>query len=233
MKGSSVKLAAQDGQQLGAYLARPVQPPTAAVVVLQEVFGVNAHIRSLCDRYAAEGYLAIAPALYDRVEPGIELPYGPEGVARGREIRKLVPDATAMLDVEAAVRHVAGLGIGRIAVVGFCWGGTLAWLAAARLPVVAAVAYYGSGIATYLHEPPKVPVMLHFGDKDAHIPLTDVQKIRAAFPQVPIHLYDATHGFNCDDRAAYHAPSAGRANDRTLQFLAEHLAGEHSGRPAG
>lgn len=223
MKGSTVKLTAQDGQQLEAYVAQPARPATAAVVVLQEVFGVNAHIRSLCDRYAAEGYLAIAPALYDRVEPGIELPYGPEGVARGRQIREQVPDATAMLDVEAAVHHLADLGLRRVAVIGFCWGGTLAWLAAAHLPVTAAVAYYGTGIAANVHEVPMVPVLLHFGEKDAHIPVTDVQKIRAAYPQVPIHVYDASHGFNCDDRAAYHAPSAGQANERTMQFLAQRL----------
>jgi carboxymethylenebutenolidase len=225
-----IELEAADGHRSGAYLAMPrhsTPAPRAALVVLQEVFGVNGHIRSLCDRAAALGYLGLAPSLYDRVEPGVELAYGAEGVARGREIRTQVSDEIAMRDVAAAVeearrRVVPG---GKVGVIGYCWGGTLAWLAAARLPqVAAAVGYYGSGIAGHLAESPRVPVLLHFGARDAHIPLADVEKIRSTYPEVPIHVYDAGHGFNCDERPSYEPVSAIQAQARTTTFLARSLA---------
>jgi carboxymethylenebutenolidase len=222
----SSAITASDGHPLALYVAEPAAPARAGIVVVQEVFGVNAHIRSLCERFAAQGYLAAAPALYDRVRPGVELAYGPEGVAEGRTVRTLIPDEAALRDVDAAVQHLAErLGPeGRIAVVGFCWGGTLAWLAATRLArVSAAVAYYGSGIAAYAGEQPKVPVLLHFGARDAHIPMTDVDKIRRAHPGLPIHLYEAGHGFNCDDRASFDAESAATAARHTQAFLAKHL----------
>jgi carboxymethylenebutenolidase len=224
-----IQLEAADGHRLEAYCARPTPSstsPAAALVVVQELFGVNGHIRSLCDRFAAEGYLAIAPALYDRVETAAELPYGPDGVARGREIRKHIDDDTALMDVRAAAeRACAEVGAaGKVGVIGYCWGGTLAWLAAARFRnIAAAVGYYGSGIAGYLNERPKVPLMLHFGLKDAHIPVSDVEKIKAAVADTPIYQYDAGHGFNCDDRASYDPASARLANERTREFLAKHL----------
>lgn len=218
-----MELTAADGHRFQAYCARPAGAPRGAMVVVQEIFGVNAHIRSLCDRFAAEGYLALAPALYDRVERGVELAYGPEGVARGREVRQRVTDDMAMLDVAASVT-CARAEAGRVGVIGFCWGGTLAWLSACRLgKVSAAVAYYGTNIAGYVNEAPKVPVLLHFGEQDSHIPPAHVEKIRAAYPAIELHLYPAGHGFNCDDRAAYEPASARQAWERTLAFLAHHL----------
>lgn len=223
-----IELTAADGHRLGAYCARPAHPARAGIVVLQEVFGVNAHIRSICDRLAALGYLAVAPALYDRTERDVQLAYGPDGVARGRAIRQQVDDETAMRDVAAAVEAVAAqVGPqGSVGVIGFCWGGTLAWLAAARLPRVdAAVAFYGTGIAAHVGEAPRAPVLLHFGRQDPNIPAADVARIRAASPQLPVHEYDAGHGFNCDDRAAYEPASARLAWERTTAFFAQQLAG--------
>lgn len=221
-----LELAAADGHRLGAYAAHPAAAPQAGIVVLQEVFGVNAHIRSICDRLAALGYLAVAPALYDRAERDVQLAYGPEGVARGRAIRQQVNDEVAMRDVAAALDAVAAQcgPQGKVGVIGFCWGGTLAWLAAARLASVdAAVAFYGTGIAGYLAEAPRARVQLHFGRQDGNIPPADVAKIHAAFPAVPLHEYDAGHGFNCDDRAAYEPASAKLAWERTVRFFAERL----------
>jgi len=233
VKTSTLELQAADGHSLSAYCAQPSDTPRAALVIVQEVFGVNGHIRNLCERWAAEGYLAIAPALYDRVARGVELAYGPDGVARGRDIRTQVSDEIALRDVEAAVDHAArALGDGiKVGVVGFCWGGTLAWLAATRLQkVAAAVAYYGTGIAGYVNEGPLMPVMLHFGAQDANIPPADVARIRAAHPELPAFIYEAGHGFSCDDRAAYDAPSAASALERTRAFLAQHLDTGSAGR---
>jgi len=217
------ELTAADGHVLQAWVARPAGKPRGAIVVLQEIFGVNAHIRSVCERWAAEGWLAIAPALYDRVARGTETGYDPQGVARGRAAKEKLGDATALRDVQAAVALARAEG-GRVAVMGFCWGGTLAWLAAARLPGVdAAIAYYGTNIAGYLDEAPKVPVLLHFGEQDTHIPPEHVQKIAAAWPGLALHRYPAGHGFNCDERPAYDAPSAQLAATRTREFLEEHI----------
>lgn len=220
---SWTELKAADGHVLQAWLAEPAGEPRGAVVVLQEIFGVNAHIRSVCDRLASQGWLAIAPALYDRAGRGQELGYGPEGVAAGRAAKEQVGgDEPALRDVQGAIDFVRPRG--KVAVMGFCWGGTLAWRSAARLQGVAcAVAYYGTSIAAHLDETPRVPVLMHFGEQDTHIPPEHVQRIAAAFPQFPLHRYDAGHGFNCDERPAYHRPSAQLAGTRTQEFLETHL----------
>jgi carboxymethylenebutenolidase len=224
MQKESLELTAGDGHRFQTYCARPRLAPRGAVVVIQEIFGVNAHIRAVCDRFTADGFVAIAPSLYDRAERGVELAYGPEGVARGREVRQQVTDDMAMLDVAATVAWARGQGH-KAGVIGFCWGGTLAWLAAARLAQVsAAVAYYGTNIAGYVQEAPKVPVLLHFGEQDQHIPPPHVEKIRAAHPAIDMHLYPAGHGFNCDERASYEPASARLAWERTQAFLAAHVA---------
>lgn len=218
-----LELTASDGHRLQACVARP-RAPRGALVVLQEIFGVNAHIRSLCDRFAAEGWLAIAPALFDRVAPAQSLPYDASGVARGREIRSMLSDSHALRDVQAAIDWAnAQPGTDRCtATIGFCWGGTLSWLAAARLEGVrGSVCYYGTGIAGYVEEAPKVPVLMHFGDMDANIPAADVDLIARTWPGMALHRYGAGHGFNCDDRAAFHPPSAELSAARTDAFLNE------------
>jgi carboxymethylenebutenolidase len=221
--GEYVKLASQDGVQIGAYRAVPKAPARGAVVVLQEIFGVNHHIRAVADRFASEGYVAIAPALFDRVTPDVELGYGPDERAEGMQIVGKVDQEKALADVQAAVTAAAEGG--KVGVVGYCWGGTLSFLAAARLhSLSAAVGYYGGGIARSIDESPKVPIILHFGERDKHIPMSDVANIRARYPGMRVYTYAADHGFNCDERDSFDRASADLAHTRTQTFFAEHLA---------
>ncbi|PSC03953.1 carboxymethylenebutenolidase [Alsobacter soli] len=220
--GEWIKLTAADGFTLDAWRSEPSGTPKGGVVVLQEIFGVNDHIRRVADGFAAEGYLAIAPALFDRAQPRVELGYSPEDGKQGMEIRARTTMDGALADVQAAVK--AASEAGKVGVVGYCWGGSLAFMAAARVSdVSAAVGYYGGLIASNLNQIPKVPTILHFGEKDKHIPLTDVEKIQQAFPQMSIFVYPADHGFNCDARASYDKPSADLARARTLEFFADKL----------
>ena len=219
---SWIQLTAADGHVLDAYCAQPAAPK-GAVVVLQEIFGVNPHIQAVCDRFASHGYAAIAPALFDRAKKSQVLGYDAEGIAQGRALKAQLSDDQALLDVQAAVEWLGRQNLA-VAACGFCWGGTLAWLAAGRLSgLCAAVAYYGTNIAGYLNEKPKVPMLLHFGEHDTNIPPEKVDMIARAFPQVPLYRYPAGHGFNCDDRAAFHAGSAAAASDRTMQFLKDNM----------
>ena len=229
----TVKLTAADGHTLDAYVAEPAGEPRAALVVVQEIFGVNGHIRSVTDHFAAEGYLAIAPALFDRKERGVDLGYEGADMQKAMTLIPKTPEDMqhALTDVAAAVAYVQDEYRTKVGVVGYCWGGTIAWLAAAELPITAAVGYYGGMIAKFLEDAPKVPIILHFGKKDDHIPMEDIEKIRAAYPEVPVYLYDdAGHGFNCSVRGSYDAPSAKEALERTLAFFAEHLAGSTSSK---
>ncbi len=220
--GQTITLTAADGHELEAYRADPKGAPRGGLVVVQEIFGVNGHIRDVCDGFAADGYAALAPAVFDRVERGVQLAYDDDGIARGRELRAELGWEGAMADVEAAAGALEPSG--KVGVVGYCWGGSLAWLAACRLDVTCAVGYYGGQIIGFNDETPRCPVILHFGDTDASIPMDDVDAIRAAHADVPVHVYgDAGHGFNCDRRGSYHAESAKTARARTLAFFAEHL----------
>lgn len=225
-----IDLKAADGHALRAWRATAeaagdTAAPRGALVVLQEIFGVNAHIRSVCDRYAVQGWTAIAPSLFDRATATVpEMGYGPEDIAQGRDLKARLSDEAALLDVQAAIDHAAALAP-KVAVVGFCWGGTLAWLAASRLKGLhAVVAYYGTNIAGNLDAVPQVPVLLHFGEHDTHIPPEHVRQIAAACPQAELHVYAAGHGFACDARAAFHAPSAELAATRTERFLRNALS---------
>lgn len=221
--GEFTTLTASDGHELAAWRAGTEGAPKAGIVVVQEIFGVNSHIRAVADTYAAEGYLALAPALFDRLEPGIELGYDTDDVQRGRDIRSKIEHDDAVRDMEAAVEALAAQGL-KVGVVGYCWGGSLAWNAATRLgKVSAAVGYYGGMIPDMADEKPKHPVMLHFGESDQSIPLEGVEKVRLAHPEVPVHIYPAGHGFNCDQRGSYHAQSAELARERTLEFFARYL----------
>jgi carboxymethylenebutenolidase len=216
-----VTLKAADGHALSAYRAGP-EDAVRGLVVVQEIFGVNRHMRHVCDAFAAEGYAVIAPALFDRAERGVELGYGPEDIARGRELRALVPEAGAIADIEAAA---AALGDRPLGIIGYCWGGTVAWWGATRTRRFrAAVGWYGGGIAGTRTEAPRAPVQLHFGAEDASIPLTDIELIRAAQPSVEIFVYPgAGHGFGCEERASYSPADAGLAQRRSLTFLGSHL----------
>jgi carboxymethylenebutenolidase len=209
---------------LSAYVARPKGQPTAGLVVVQEIFGVNPHIRSVADGYAKDGFLTIAPALFDRIERNVELGY--EGADREKAMGlmgKLDTDK-ALADVAAAMNYAIGDACKKTGVIGYCFGGTLAWLAAARLRPAAVVGYYGGRIGNYAAEKPSAPVMLHFGKQDAHIPPEEVDKIHVAHPEVEIYWYDAGHGFNCDARASYDPAAAKEARERSLTFLKAKLA---------
>lgn len=221
--GRMLSLTAADGKSCAAYPAEPDGATDAAIVVIQEIFGVNGHIRDVCDRFAEAGYAALAPALFDRAEPGAELDYTPEGIERGRNLRAAVGDDGPLADLEAAIAYLRE-GHARVGAVGFCWGGSLAWLSATRLGADAAVGYYGGQIAPVRDEKPGCPVLLHFGGADASIPPADVEAIRAAHPDIPVHVYEgAGHGFNCDRRASFHPEASKLAWSRTLNFLGEHL----------
>jgi carboxymethylenebutenolidase len=219
--GKQIVLRAADGFELEAYRADPEGSPRAAIVVVQEIFGVNAHIRSVCDAYAAQGLVAIAPAIFDRSERGVELGYDGLSVARGgRLARRLQPEQT-LADLQAAIDYGAGAASGAVVLVGYCFGGSMAWLAACECRgLSAAASYYGSHVVRFVDRTPRVPIILHFGERDSLIPLADVETIRRAHPDLPIHVYPAEHGFSCDARASYDAAAAKLALDRTLAHFA-------------
>ncbi|MGB0122993.1 MAG: dienelactone hydrolase family protein [Silvibacterium sp.] len=218
-----VTLKAEDGHELDAYVAKPAGDPIAALVVVQEVFGVNAHIRSVADEYAKDGFLAVAPALFDRIERGVELKYGGEDMQKAMALAKKLNTDNLLKDTAAAIDYARKRAGKKTGVIGYCLGGSIAWLSACRLKIDAAVGYYGGQIAQYASELPRCPVMLHFGSQDQHIPAEVIEKIRTAHPEVPIYLYAAGHGFNCDARASYDPASAKLARQRSLPFLKENL----------
>jgi len=220
--GKMIELTASDGHKLAAYRADPAAKPRGGIVVIQEIFGVNRHIQQVADGYAADGYLAIAPALFDRVQRNVDLGYSPEDIAKGREIRGKVTNDMALKDAEAAIK--AASSAGKVGIVGYCWGGLITWLAAAKLPGLStAVPYYGGGILDNAELQPQVPLMGHFGDKDQHIPVEGVKKLAEKHKQHPIFIYSADHGFNCDHRGSYNAPAAKQARERTLEFFRKHI----------
>lgn len=227
MASSTVTLTAADAFRSSAYVSEPPGRPKGAVVVLQEIFGVNPHIRAVADGYAAAGYLAVAPSTFDRVERDLQLGYAPDDIARGSRLKSAVealPAPGVLQDIQAAVEYAAKAG--KVGIVGYCWGGLLVWRAAEQVTgLSAAVAYYGGGM-TVGSEPsrrPAVPTMAHFGDQDAHIPVGGVKAFAQAHPEVEVHLYAANHGFNCDHRGSYDAGAAATALEHTLHHFGKHL----------
>ncbi|WP_300558214.1 dienelactone hydrolase family protein [Limnohabitans sp. Rim8] len=227
--GKMIELKAADGTAVPAYEARPVGAPRGAVVVIQEIFGVNSHIRAVADGYAAEGYLAVAPAAFQRVKPGVELGYTDADMGEGfgyKTASEALPAPGVMQDIQAAIDHAAEVSGGKVGIVGYCWGGLLTWRAACTLSgLSAAVPYYGGGVTTAAETArhPQVPVLAHFAEEDHWIPMDTVEAFRKAHPEVAVHTYAAHHGFNCDQRGSWHAPSAQLARERTLAFFAKHL----------
>ena len=219
--GQTIELKAADGHTLAAYVAGPANA-AKGVVVIQEIFGVNHHIRDMADRFASAGYAVIAPALFDRAARGVELGYTADDIAKGRDYRMKLTDPQVMADVEAAANHLAGKKLG---IVGYCFGGTVAWWGATRTRKFAASScWYGGGIAGTKDERPNCPTQMHFGEKDASIPMTDVDAIRAAQPGVESFVYiGAEHGFGCDERGSYSKPDYELAQKRTMDLFAKHL----------
>lgn len=228
--GTMIELQAADGTAVPAYQARPVGTPKGAVVVIQEIFGVNSHIREVADGYAAQGYVAVAPSAFQRVKPGVELGYAEADMGEGFGYKTAVealPAPGVMQDIQAAIDHAAQVSGGKVGMVGYCWGGLLTWRAACTLTgLSAAVPYYGGGVTTEseIARQPKVPVLAHFAEEDKWIPLDSVEAFKKAHPEVQVHTYAAHHGFNCNQRGAWHALSAQQARERTMAFFAQHLS---------
>jgi len=219
--GDMINLTAEDGHMFGVYKAEPSGSPRGSLLVIQEIFGVNQHIRAVADGYANDGFYVLAPCLFDRAERGFEVGYTPEDIARGRDVRAKVDWDDAVKDMAATVTALQQHG--KVGSVGYCWGGSCSWLVATRIGVAASVCYYGGQIAQFKDETPKNPVMMHFGEHDHGIPMDDVDAIRAAHPSAEVHIYPAGHGFNCDERGDYHPEAAATARERTLAFFAKHI----------
>jgi carboxymethylenebutenolidase len=228
--GQTVQIQAADGHSFDAYVAQPQGKPRGALVVLQEIFGVNQHIRAVADGYALAGFLVVAPATFQRVKPGVELGYTPDDMNAGFALKTAVealPAPGVIADIQAAVNYAAKNSGAKVGVVGYCWGGLLTWRSAALVQgVSAAVPYYGGGVTTEAEaaRKPLCPVMAHFGDKDHWIPLDTVDAFRKAQPGVEVHVYAADHGFNCNERGSYNEAAAHTALERTLAFFGKHLS---------
>jgi carboxymethylenebutenolidase len=226
----NVSLTAADGFEFSAYVATPTGQPKGAVVVLQEIFGVNAHIREVADGYAAAGYLAVAPATFQRAKAGVELGYTADDMQAGMALKAAVealPEPGVLADIQAAVDYAAKTSGGKVGIVGYCWGGLLTWRAAGRVTgLSAAVPYYGGGSTSEVERvrQPRCPVLAHYAEHDGWIPMDTVQAFIQAQPTVEVHTYDAHHGFNCNHREAYQEASAKLALTRTLAFFEKHLA---------
>jgi carboxymethylenebutenolidase len=226
-----IELTAADGFRFPVYQALPAGPAKGAVVVLQEIFGVNAHIRAVADSLATQGYLALAPSTFHRVEPGVERGYTAEDIAAGVALKAQVeglPTPGVLRDIQATVDHaMVSVPSGKVGMVGYCWGGLLTWRAACELRhIAAAVTYYGGGMPqpAEIARMPQVPVLAHFARQDQSISLLSVEAFRLAHPEAELYLYDASHGFNCDHRAAYNAAAASLARDRTLEFIRKNMS---------
>ncbi|NNU45053.1 dienelactone hydrolase family protein [Ramlibacter montanisoli] len=225
--GQFTELKAADGQAIPAYVAQPKGQAKGGIVVIQEIFGVNSHIRSVADGYAAEGYLAVAPAIFHRVKPDVELGYEQDDMTAGMALKtatEALSSPGVMQDIQAAIQHASQAG--KVGIVGFCYGGLLTWRSACKLDgLSAAVPYYGGGVTTpdEVARKPKCPVLAHFGDQDHWIPLESVEAFRKAHPEVEVHVYHANHGFNCDQRGSWNADAAKLARERTLAFFGKHV----------
>ncbi len=228
--GNFVNLTSADGFTAPAWVAVPEGPVRGAIVVLQEIFGVNSHIQAVADRFAARGYVAVAPSMFARVQADVNLGYTSQDMGSGMALKaatEALPAPGAMAEVQAAIAHAAAISGGKVGIVGFCWGGLMTWRAACTLPgLSAAVSYYGGGITSdeEVARQPKCPVMAHFARLDHWIPVDGAEAFGRAHPEVQLHFYDADHGFNCDQRGSYDEASAMQARDRSLAFFDQHLA---------
>ena len=223
--GELTTLMARDGHEFQAYLSAPAGHPRGAVVVIQEIFGVNSHIRSVTDGFAKDGYIAIAPAMFDRVRRGVELGYGQPDIEQGRGTMQQLKLEETLADLAAAIAVVKHAG--RVGTVGYCWGGAMSYVAACELPIACAVVYYGRA-SSFVDRKPRCPVMYHYGTQDQGIPMSDVDKVKAADPNGTFYEYEAGHGFNCDQRASFDPQAAALARSRTLDFFSRQLAARNS-----
>lgn len=217
------QLQAADGHKFDAYIAQPTGEPKAGIVVIQEIFGVSAHIRSVADGFAQAGYLTIAPALFDRAERNFDVKADPESMKKGMQLARQIPPEKTLADIDAAIQYLREHGAHKVGVVGYCWGGTFAWLSNTRLHPDATVSYYGGGIQHHIDEKPTAPAMFHFGLLDTHIPQTVVEQLRQAHPKFPVFTYDAGHAFNNDTRESYNEKASKEALRHTLAHFDKYL----------
>ena len=215
----TVQLKAADGHVFDAFRATPIGRPRGGIVVVQEIFGVTSHIQAVTRRYAEAGFVALAPALFDRIERKADIPYS--DVAAGAALVQKLRSELTLLDLRAAIAALAPFG--KVGMVGYCWGGTTTYVATCHLPLAAGVCYYGGRLPAVLGHTPRCPVMFHFGERDGHIPMSDVEKVKKAYPMGHYYVYPAEHGFNCTDRASYDAASAALALERSLDFFHRHV----------
>ncbi|MEQ9639355.1 MAG: dienelactone hydrolase family protein [Alphaproteobacteria bacterium] len=221
--GKDLTLTSDDGHSFVAYRADPSGTPKGAIMVIQEIFGVNKHIREVCDGFAKDGFVAVAPSLYDRSSAkAVQLGYTPEDVAKGRDLRTEFPESEAVKDMATTVKMLNDEGL-QVCSVGYCWGGTMSYLAGVHVPVKGAVVYYGGQIMPHVDEKGGCPMLMHFGTKDQGIPLDDVKEIDAKHPEAEVHTYEADHGFNCDHRGQYDEAAAKQARERTVAFFNKQL----------
>ena len=220
--GKVIELTVSDGHTLGAYQANPTGDTKGGVVVIQEIFGINRHVRDVCERLADNGYVAIAPALFDRIKPSVELGYTEDDLSTGFGYMQEVGNENPMKDIQAAADALRDGG--KIATIGFCWGGQLAWLASKNVRLDCSVCYYGVAVHETLEPPPKCPVLLHFADNDVFVPQESADKVRETYPDMPIYSYPANHGFNCDRRDDFNEACANKAMERTLDFFEKNLS---------
>lgn len=214
-----IQLRASDGHELSAHRIDPIGQPRGGVVVIQEIFGVNQHIRATAARYAAAGYSVVAPAFFDRIEAKLELGYDKADIERGRQLVGKLEAEQILADLQAGIDALQACG--PVGIVGYCWGGAIVWVAAHRLDRIArAVSYYGSRIVNYMDEAPKVPLQMHVGKTDASFPIETVHELGQRYPELDIHEYDAGHGFNCDHRSSYKPTASAHALQRALEFFA-------------
>ena len=221
--GSMIELKAADGHKLAAYRAESAGTARGAVVVIQEIFGVNSHVKAVADGYAKDGYLAIAPAMFDRAQRGYDTGYSQPEIQAGIAAMQKLDWKQTMLDVDAAIAEAKKAG--KVGIVGYCWGGTVCWVAAARLSgLTCSAPYYGGGMPGFIGEKPRIPTLCHFGELDQSPTLEQSKAIAKAHPEITAHFYPgAGHGFNCDQRGSYHAESAKLARQRTVEFFRKHL----------
>jgi carboxymethylenebutenolidase len=220
--GKNVELTASDGHKFSAYVAEPTGKAKGALIVVMEIFGVNSHIRRVTDEYADDGYLAIAPAFFDRVQRGLDVGYSQQEIEMARGLMQKMKFEDALKDVEAARQHVASAGT--TGIIGYCWGGSVSFKSACNVNGLAcAVAYYGGAIPSLMNEKPKCPMMFHWGETDHSIPLEKAKEVAEKHKGEIHYFYPAGHGFNCEQRGSYHKESADIARSRTREFLAKHI----------
>lgn len=218
----SIRATASDGHEFDIYLAQSKGSPRGGIVLIQEIFGVNNHIKSVAEKFASSGYLVGAPSLFDRVKPDIQLGHNIEDVTRGKELIEILGNERPLIDIEATLSIVRSAG--NVAVVGYCWGGTLAWLSACQVDGFnAAVSYYGGGIGELTSMQPECPSIFHFGEQDHGIPITEINSLKQAHPECPIYIYPAGHGFNCEQRDSFHLTSSKIAFERTIQHIDKYI----------